>query len=1434
MTDGSAFPIFLKAELDDSAGAFAEFKQRVSNASGEAVASFTRDFKQIGEVIGNALGKGVGPGKLDLDVGQFRQAAAQAKLFAVAMQETERAAQKLARETGDNSAETRQFINAMGMSARTMGAAHREAEALATTYGRLQREIRNSADASGDLARAQREVMQAQYADAARAEKFQNAINRQVAPGLSLNRAHHPENGATYGELARLARAADEYDRQLAELRQQLDPLAIAQARVNQELEFANQAFRKGDITAAQLETRTQQLNGAMTRLQGGFRGNRQAMIMTGQQLQDITISMVSGQRAGTVLAQQLPQLALAMSTFGGRVGAVATVLSGPWGVALAAGSFLLGNLVDSLRESESATDNARKANYNFTKALNFNRMSVLEYRDAIDQLNEATKRYIDLQAIQLDGEFLNAKKAVTLAEKKLSAADRAIQIGGPAGDIARMYRPGIVEELDKARKSLSDTTIGLQKRAIEETIDRAQGVQGALERQLARLEANRSDSQSAEYLQGPARGYAIHQLGDRYVSKSDFDRQYTDLRRRIDANRDANRNQGSTTSRDARVGDMTALLQQLIPGVRITSTTGGRHAKGSDHYAGRAIDFVVPGMMNAAGTAEIRRMLEEAGVEIRRNARGTEQFFGPGRGAKTPNDHADHFHLAWKGSPSPESAQRAAERAARAQEQLNRLLDESSETVLRMREQFDRAPRDIDRAEAAVRKLNDEIAQADAQLKAGGLTDEQRAVVEATKARAEDTRASVIPDYLRRPMTNELGSLEREIEMQDLLLQSRQAQHDSMRDAYDLARLLGAESLDELGTQLHKRKISEAEVDAYFDKLNLLRLQNIELERQRERQQVLLGVVEDVESAARGAIADVFDGKGVAAAGNLMKSVFAAHKRAMAEDLFTSIFGDAFKNQKLQILGLDQVDESGREAAKAMARAAAANDNLASNADNAAKALRGLADAANDNSGTPGVPGTTGTVTTVNLSAESQEIVVTGQKTAQKQMKESVEVLGKKVFKDSWEGISEKFGKAMRGAAIGEAVSGTLKSLGIKQSKTGAQIGGAIGSFLKKIPGGEIIGSVIGGTIGGLFKKTPKGSATITGADSDAVYAGSGSLRGAVTGLASGVQSSLNRIADALNADLGSFAVSIGQRKKNFVVDPTGSGRTKGSGVLSFKSEEEAIAAALRDAIRDGALRGIREGAQRLVSQGQDIEAQLQKAVDFQSVFDRLKAYDDPIGAALDGLDREFQRYHKIFGEAAATSTDYLELERLYHIEREKLISEATDKLTGSLKSLREQLSIGDMGLSLRDRRDAALDVYQPLAERVAAGDTTAYDDYANASMSLLELQREIHGSQKGYFDLFNSVKDLTNAAINSQTALASASANRDAFPFRNASAIPSNDNAQVVGAIEKLGTFIVNELGMSLFAVNKNLGTLIQQGETKPTPPESVKLYLKNGESW
>lgn len=125
----------------------------------------------------------------------------------------------------------------------------------------------------------------------------------------------------------------------------------------------------------------------------------------------------------------------------------------------------------------------------------------------------------------------------------------------------------------------------------------------------------------------------------------------------------------GSTTDLSARSGDMTALIKSLFPGAIVTSTTGGKHGKNSDHPKGNAIDFVLPGMMNAGGTASVYKTLQDAGVDIRRNAKGTEQFFGPGRAANKPGDHDDHFHLAFDGG-IPDSDALGKRRAAAAEKE--------------------------------------------------------------------------------------------------------------------------------------------------------------------------------------------------------------------------------------------------------------------------------------------------------------------------------------------------------------------------------------------------------------------------------------------------------------------------------------------------------------------------------------------------------------------------------------------------------------------------------------------------------------------------------------------------------------------------------------------------------------------------------------------
>src|SRR3546814_4436285 len=64
----------------------------------------------------------------------------------------------------------------------------------------------------------------------------------------------------------------------------------------------------------------------------------------------------------------------------------------------------------------------------------------------------------------------------------------------------------------------------------------------------------------------------------------------------------------------------------------------------------------------------------------------------------------------------------------------------------------------------------------------------------------------------------------------------------------------------------------------------------------------------------------------------------------------------------------------------------------------------------------------------------------------------------------------------------------------------------------------------------------------------------------------------------------------------------------------------------------------------QRLLQQGKDIDSGLQKALDFESVFTRLKEYRDPVGAALDALDKEFTRLDKIFDERSEEHTSELQ----------------------------------------------------------------------------------------------------------------------------------------------------------------------------------------------
>jgi hypothetical protein len=430
--------------------------------------------------------------------------------------------------------------------------------------------------------------------------------------------------------------------------------------------------------------------------------------------------------------------------------------------------------------------------------------------------------------------------------------------------------------------------------------------------------------------------------------------------------------------------------------------------------------------------------------------------------------------------------------------------------------------------------------------------------------------------------------------------------------------------------------------------------------------------------------------------------------------------------------------------------------------------------------------------------------------------------------------GVSNTLNNGLRGAQTGSLIAGLGNMFGLHLSSGGAQLGGALGGALSFIPGGSLIGSIAGGIIGKLFGGTKSGRVTLNG--TGLTLGGTNKqLQAAAGQTGSDLLSTLQSVAEQLGGTLGSYGtITLGQRNGSYRVNVGGSGSGSlktGHGAKDFGTDEQAaIAYALQQAIVHGAVRGISAGAQRLLAAGNDLQAQLKKALDFQGVFDELKQATDPVGYALDRVNKEFSRLKDMFAEAGASAEDYAKLQQLYGIERTKALSDAMNQVGGSLKSLYDDLTTGDMGLSLRDREKTAQGNYDALAARVRAGDSSAYDDFAEAVRTLLDIERQLHGSQSAYFATFDNVLGLTKTTLDKQKALIDGAAGGDS-PFSSAgngaSAGARPDNQGVIDGLDRLGNTIVSGLGYKLDAVNANLGSALAKIGGASGGPAQVSVF-------
>ena len=413
--------------------------------------------------------------------------------------------------------------------------------------------------------------------------------------------------------------------------------------------------------------------------------------------------------------------------------------------------------------------------------------------------------------------------------------------------------------------------------------------------------------------------------------------------------------------------------------------------------------------------------------------------------------------------------------------------------------------------------------------------------------------------------------------------------------------------------------------------------------------------------------------------------------------------------------------------------------------------------------------------------------------------------------------GLGNKLGDALNGASRGQFASNIASAIELKQSASGAKIGGAIGSFVP-IPFGAEIGGLIGGTIGGLFKKAKVGSAGISTDQFGQLGAGApkgtnGKAITAATGLAGSVADGLQQIADQLGAKItGTSNVQIGTYKDQLRVSTNGTpiGGKGSKGAVTFKSEQEAVEYAIRDAISDGVLSGISAASQRILKSGQDLNKAIQKALLIESIPKRLLAATDPVRAAVNDLNEQYSQLIAALNEGGASAQQYADAQKLYDIDRAKTIADATKSATSAIDDyLKSRLSGSSSPLN-------KFTVYQNASKDLSTAQSDfkagKIDDQAlvAAAQKFEDASGALNGRNSSFFSDFDMLTKLLTDAKASKSVLPGVS-NTDlpGSPFANDSGVQAALSASTTATVKATQDQTV-VLGSKLDAVVKALADL------------------------
>lgn len=217
--------------------------------------------------------------------------------------------------------------------------------------------------------------------------------------------------------------------------------------------------------------------------------------------------------------------------------------------------------------------------------------------------------------------------------------------------------------------------------------------------------------------------------------------------------------------------------------------------------------------------------------------------------------------------------------------------------------------------------------------------------------------------------------------------------------------------------------------------------------------------------------------------------------------------------------------------------------------------------------------------------------------------------------------GLGDALGQLGNAAQFGSAV-GQLGTAIFGGNSRGAQTGGAVGGAAGSAiggPVGQVIGSVLGSLVGGLIKgKNNFADVMLSGTGPGSVFNQRGGAASVEAGSALGAAFSdqLSAIAAMLGGSVrgGANFGSIGFSGEQFYFNAMG-GDFKAAGAQRFASAEEAVAAAIKNAVSKGAFDGLTESSKVIVERISGLGA------------DEIVKVLEQINAARNALAESYQR---------------------------------------------------------------------------------------------------------------------------------------------------------------------------------------------------------------